>query len=128
MSGHESTYLRHFYDRLSHQPNAISKEDADLYAWHFSQPGALRAGFDMYRAFHKDAEENLQWLRENGRCKVRCASLFGENSFMVHIAKQQAEEVYELVDVRWVKGSGHWCAEENPEDFVEQVIGFIEST
>ena len=64
----EAAYLRHFYDRLCYNPHGISKEDVDIYAHHFSLPSALRAGFDVYRAFHEDAEENQVWVKDKGKC------------------------------------------------------------
>lgn len=129
VTGREAVYLRHFYDRLCYNPQGIGREDVEEYAWHFSQPGALRAGFDLYRAFHQDAEENAAWVKDKGKCKVRCGTLNGDHSFLKDIACKQAEEMYEKVEAELqVKDSGHWCAEENPESFVEQVLSFIEKS
>jgi len=46
-------------------------------------------------------------------------------SFMIDIAEKQAKEMYEDVTLAKVEGTGHWCAEENPESFVEQILGFV---
>lgn len=126
VQGKERIYLKHFYDRLSCNPTAITKEDLDVYEHVFSQPGAMRAGFDVYRAFHQDADENRALLQKEGKCKVRCQTLNGEGSFLAGIAKGMVEEMYADVSVATVDGSGHWCAEENPEDFVRKVLAFVE--
>ena len=49
----------------------------------------------------------------------------GENSFLAQIAEKQTREMYENVEVATVDVSGHWCAEENPEDFAQKVLKFI---
>ena len=88
--------------------------DVDHYATMFSQPGAMRSGFDVYRAFHKDAEENREWLEEKGKCTVPAQSLNGSESFLAGIAESMIKEMYENWRCTTVEGSGHWCAEENP--------------
>ncbi|GAO46167.1 hypothetical protein G7K_0404-t1 [Saitoella complicata NRRL Y-17804] len=124
--GRERQYIKHFYDRLGVNSRAISPTDVDVYAGMFEKAGAMRAGFDVYRAFHKDAEENKAWLKENGKCTVPCMSLCGGESGLAEIAPKEFEEVYEGFEVATVEGSGHWCAEENPQDFVKKVLGFVE--
>lgn len=123
--GKERQYIKSFYDRLTQHPSAISSADVDVYANLFSQPGAMRAGFDVYRAFHQDAEDNTKWVEEKGKCKVPCCALWGGLSFMIEIAEKQAKDMYESVCLSTVEGSGHWCAEENPESFVEEVLGWV---
>lgn len=85
----------------------------------------MRAGFDVYRAFHQDFEDNKRTLEKQGRSKVACCALWGGLSFMIEIAEKQAKEMYEDVELAKVEGTGHWCAEENPESFVVQVLGFV---
>ena len=85
----------------------------------------MRSGFDVYRAFHQDSADNLSILHQAGKCKVPCLTLNGEGSFLAPIAEEQAQEMYENVSVATVAGAGHWCAEENPEDFVKQVLNFV---
>lgn len=122
-----SRYIKHFYDRLAHNPTAISEADIDHYATQFAQPGAMRSGFDTYRAFHADAADNSEWVKEHGKCIVPVCSLSGKESFWAVIAKKQTEEMYQgTCVVRTVEGAGHWISEENPEGFVEAVLEFVE--
>ncbi len=97
----------------------------DFYADAFSQSGAMRAGMDLYRAFHADAIENKNHLKSHGRCKVPAAAFNGAQSFLSSIAKEQTEELYENVEVIEVEESGHWVAEESPEDCVEKILTFV---
>lgn len=124
--GRERMYIKSFYDRLCVNTTAIPPQDVDHYATMFAQPGAMRSGFDLYRAFHQDAEDNQQWLKENGKCKVPSMSLMGGGSFLASIAEEQNHEMYENTSAAKVSDSGHWCAEENPPDFVEQVLSWVE--
>jgi pimeloyl-ACP methyl ester carboxylesterase len=126
IQGREAIYIKHFYDRLTTNPSAISKDDVEYYAQLFAQPGGIRCGLDLYRSFHQDAEDNREWLKKHGKCKVPSTTLNGENSFLVKIAGDQANEMYESVEMASVENSGHWCSEENPEDFVKKVLAFVE--
>lgn len=125
-NGRERIYIKSFYDRLAINSRAITPADVDHYAMMFSQPGAMRSGFDVYRAFHQDATDNLEWVKKNGKCKVPSLSLMGEKSFLATIAEEQNQQMYESTAKATVAGSGHWCAEENPADFVKQVLMWVE--
>ncbi|KAL8693925.1 MAG: hypothetical protein Q9218_001339 [Villophora microphyllina] len=125
VTGHEKQYLKHFYDRLAMNPAAFTDEDLEFYAGQYSAPGAMRAGFNVYRAFEEDRFDNRVLLAEAGKVQVRAMVLSGEGSFEPLGSEEMAREVDEDVRVGKVEGSGHWIAEENPEGFVREVLGFI---
>ncbi len=56
--GRERQYLKSFYDRLAFNPDAIGLDDLDVYASQYESAGAMRAGFELYRAFDRDADDN----------------------------------------------------------------------
>ncbi|KAG6361575.1 hypothetical protein INS49_009802 [Diaporthe citri] len=122
--GRERQHIKHFYDRLCINSSAISPSDVDYYASMFEKVGATRAGFDVYRAFHKDAEENQDWVANNGKCAVPCMSLNGDGSFMASTAADQNLEVYEATETATIPGSGHWRAEENPSAFTQTILAW----
>ena len=126
VSGKEKMYLKHFYDRLAQKPEAFSNEDLDFYTNQYSQPGALRCGFHVYRMFDTDGVHNQEWLKRNGKVEVRSLVLSGEHVFMTAGALEMASEMYSNVEQGIVEGSGHWLAEENPEGFVKKVLAFVE--
>lgn len=76
--------------------------------------------------FETDAVHNQEWLKKNGKVEVRSMILSGEHVFMTASALEMASEMYSNVERGIVEGSGHWLAEENPEDFVRKVLGFVE--
>lgn len=117
--------MKSFYDRLIVNTGAISPADVDHYAALFAQQGAMRAGFDVYRAFHQDAEDNKAWLEKEGKCKVPSLSLSGAGSFLASVAREENEEMYESVEVAEISDAGHWCAEENPGEFVKFVEAWV---
>jgi hypothetical protein len=75
-------YLKSSFERFAWRPDAISNEDAKVYADAYSQAGAMRCGFDVYRAFERDAEESREWLKEKGKSGVPALSLSGERSLL----------------------------------------------
>ncbi len=78
--------------------------------------------------FDTDAVHNQKWLKTNGKVEVRSMILSGEHVFMTASALEMASEMYNNVERGIVEGSGHWLAEENPQDFVRKVLGFVERT
>jgi len=123
--GKEKIYIKHFFDRLAHNPFGILPRDVDHYAASFAQPGGMRAGFELYRAFPQDAKDNLKMLADRGKCSMPAAALCGEKSILLEVAEEQTKQFYDNVEVVTVDESGHWTAEENPEDFVKKVLRFV---
>ena len=62
-AGRERWYLQHFYDKLGFRPTAV---DTDHFAAAYAEPGAMRAGFDLYRAFEQDAGQFSWWDYRQG--------------------------------------------------------------
>lgn len=67
VAGRERLYLQYFYDRLGARPTAV---DTDAFVRAYEQPGAMRAGFDLYRAFDQDAEDIRDALESGGKLKI----------------------------------------------------------
>src|ERR671925_301104 len=59
-AGKEREYLSWFYRGLAYNPEAITEADIDEFVVHYSAPGGMRAGFEYYRAFPIDAEQNKE--------------------------------------------------------------------
>ncbi|KAI9154728.1 Soluble epoxide hydrolase [Paramyrothecium foliicola] len=128
VSGKEEIYLSHFYNKLTYNGNAIRPADLDYYVKMYRQPGALRSAFRTYASFVKDGEECQSWIKKSGKCKVPAISLSGSYSRHKDAAEQMMSEVHEegTYEIAVVADSGHWIAEENPQGFVDAVVGFIQ--
>ncbi|KPI40234.1 Soluble epoxide hydrolase [Cyphellophora attinorum] len=127
VAGKEKMYLKHFYDRLTQNASVFSEDVLDFYTTRYSMPDALRCAFLSYRAFTQDGKDNLDWLNQNGKSKVRSMIMSGDHSFIAAEAEGMAREMYETVHHATVEDSGHFLAEENPTDFVRKVLQFVQA-
>jgi len=122
VAGRERLYLQYFFDRHAARPTAV---DTDAYVRAYEQPGAMRAGFDLYRAFEQDAEDIRVALDAHGKLTIPCLGLYGKASLLhAGAAQEVGDAVAENVTVEGIAGSGHWIAEENPEDVIATVLRF----
>ncbi|MGZ5511360.1 MAG: alpha/beta fold hydrolase, partial [Nitrososphaeraceae archaeon] len=64
IEGKEDVYLNWFYDHYSYNQSAITPQDREEYIKQYSKPGAMRAGFEYYRAIFEDAEQNKEYVKE----------------------------------------------------------------
>lgn len=118
-------YLSWFYRNGAYNPVAISEEDVDEYVRAYSQPGALRAGFNYYRAVRKDMQDNAQSTAI--KLKIPVLALGGERGFgALTIASMQglAEDVRGGV----IERCGHWIPEEQPEVLTNELLKFFGET
>jgi haloacetate dehalogenase len=116
-------YVRFFLDRWASVP--LPEEDIAEYVRAFSTPGALRAGFDDYRAsFPDDAEhDDADYGRKIG---IPVRVLWGEHSFLqkidpVQIWRDYADDVSGSV----IKDCGHLLAEEHPDRVLQDLRAFL---
>ena len=122
VAGRERAYLQYFYDRQGARPTAV---DTDTFAQAYEQPGAMRAGLDLYRAFTQDAEDIRDALSSGGRLTVPCLGLYGDASLSHRSAVEEVgHELAETVSVQGIPGAGHWIADENPKALVSAVLRF----
>jgi pimeloyl-ACP methyl ester carboxylesterase len=125
IAGKEREYLKHFFDKISYNSAAITPADLEHYALAYSQPGAIRAGLEVYRAFEKDAEENRKWVAEHGKVKIPSLLMNGEKFMLAQSAEGMAEEYHEGAEMLTVEESAHYIAEENPNGFLKGVLEFV---
>lgn len=74
VAGRERQYLETFFYARSFDPSAI---DLETYVSAYSAPGAMRAGFELYRAFERDAVDNCEALRRNGKLTIPVFAIAG---------------------------------------------------
>lgn len=124
VAGRERPYLQAFFDARVFDPSAIGEADLDIYASAYSAPGAMRAGFEVYRAFDRDAEDNRAALQRNGKLAVPVLAVGGETSTSGPLVEEMMREVAEDVAGARVPRTAHWVPEENPGAFVSAVLEF----
>jgi pimeloyl-ACP methyl ester carboxylesterase len=123
VTGRERIYLSWFFRELAYDPSAITSEDVEEYVRCYSAPGALRAGFEYYRAADQDAVHN----RENAHTKLKMPvlALGGRRGGFGPLVKISAESVAEDVRGEALDRCGHWIPEERPEILVNQLLRFF---
>jgi pimeloyl-ACP methyl ester carboxylesterase len=130
VQGKEREYLSWFYKGLAYNPNTITQADTDEFVRKYSAPGAMRAGFEYYRAFNEDAEQNKELVNKS-KLQIPVLVLAGDfypafggdvpgNPVMKGV-KALAENVNGTV----VPLSGHWIPEEQPGFVIEQLGNFF---
>ena len=129
ITGRERIYLSHFFSKLAYNMAAISSTDLDHYVEMYSQPGALRCAFELYRAFEVDSKENRLWIDAEGKLEIPTMALSGDKSAHKDEAVDMFNEVHEqgTFEVAIVEEAGHYIAEENPEGFVREVLRFVKN-
>lgn len=123
--GRERLLLRWFFDNISVHPDAITREAEDEYVRAYSEPGAMAASLEWYRAFPKDIEFIAASKRE--KLKMPVLALGAEKTmgrFMLPMVQQVAD------DVRGgsIPDCGHYVPEERPDYLLAQLKAFFAET
>ena len=124
VAGRERIYLEHFWNDFAGNPgHSVSEADRRFYAAAYAQPGAMRAGFEVFRAFEGDAATFAGFAQT--KLAMPMLVLTGEKAsgeFLI----AQARLVADRVDGMVVKGAGHWLVDEAPEQVLPRLVGFFE--
>src|SRR3989449_10699764 len=126
-AGREEIYLRYMYRTSAYNPAAIEEEALQEYVRCFRQPGAMRAGFEDYRA---GATIDLEHDGADRDTKVAVPTLvlWGEAGGrrpqapdMLGVWKERCVHV----EGRAVLGSGHFIPEEQPAAVIDAILRFV---
>jgi len=124
VNGRESMYLEHFYRHWSHCADWLSKEDLEEYTRAFFTPGALRGGFNHYRAaLGIDVE---QWKQdEDKRVNTPTLVLWGKDDPVSPPAWTKGfDQVFTQLEMILYSECGHFIAEEHPQAAADDIIRF----
>ena len=123
--GREELLLTWFFRTYGYLPDCIAEADKREYVRCYTQPGAMRAMFEFYRALPRDAADNQEVLKA-GKLNMPVLALGGDKSF------GRGLEVIEslrrvALDVRGglIPDCGHWVAEEQPDFVTAQLREFF---
>ena len=128
-AGREEIYLAWFYRTFAYRPDAISTQDLKEYVRTYSQPGAMRAGFNLYRAAAQDEADNQASIAYQ-KLPMPVLTVSGGSSYP-HGRGRGSETGASLrrvaVDVRGeiVPDCGHFVPEEAPEFLNERLLAFF---
>ncbi|MDI9700434.1 alpha/beta hydrolase [Burkholderia cenocepacia] len=120
IAGKERAYILDFYKKRTHV--ALSNDDIAVYADAYAAPGALRAGFELYRAFPQDETRFKAFMKH--KLPMPVLALAGDKSN----GAKELDMARELaLDVRGAvaPNTGHWLPDENPAFLTRQLLDFF---
>jgi pimeloyl-ACP methyl ester carboxylesterase len=130
VQGKEMMYLSWFYHNLAYNPSAITAEDINKYVSHYSAPGSMHAGFEYYRAFPQNANQNGNYSMTT---KLTMPVLYISSSYIpglggnitTNVPQKQMQTLGQSVQVIQVPNSGHYVPEEQPGFVIDRLFKFF---
>jgi len=123
VKGRERTYFEHFWnDFAADGTKSVSEADRQFYTKKYAQPGAMKAGMEVFRAFDQDAKDNAVFAKT--KLTMPMLVLGGEKSggdFLITQGKMVADNVEGVI----VTGSGHWLVDEAPGQVIPKLTAFF---
>lgn len=125
VGGREREYLQAFFHARTWNPEAVGGADFEVYVAAYSAPGAMRAGFELYRAFDQDAADNRASLATHGKLAIRVLAVGGHTSNAGAMMEGMMREVATDVTFVRVPETAHWVPEENAPAFNRALMSFL---
>src|SRR5437773_323015 len=123
VKGRERIYFEHFWNDFAADPkHSVPEADRRFYAKAYAKPGGMRAGFEYFRNFERDAKDFAELSKTP--LQMPMLVLTGEKAsgeFLIQQARLVATNVEGVV----VTGSGHWLMEEAPEQVIPKLVEFL---
>jgi pimeloyl-ACP methyl ester carboxylesterase len=123
VKGRERIYFEHFWnDFAADRTRSIPEADRRLYAAAYARDDGMRAGFEVFKNFERDAKDFAAFAAT--RLEMPFLVLAGEKasgSFLIEQTRLVAANVTGVV----VRGSGHWLMEEAPGQVIPAIVEFL---
>jgi pimeloyl-ACP methyl ester carboxylesterase len=125
VAGRERILLDRFYNELSANPAGIDEQTRRHYAALYARPGAIHNAFSgQFAAFSKDAEENKALFAKGGKLRMPVLAIGGDHSYGAAM-KTEVEAIASNVQGAVIANSGHWIMEEQPQQAIAAITGFL---
>lgn len=123
VTGRERTYFEHFWnDFAADRTKSVSERDRRIYAKAYARPGAMRAGFEVFKAFEQDARDFAAFAKT--KLTMPMLVLSGEKAggqFLIDQGRMVDDKVEGVI----IKGSGHWLIDEAPDQVIAKLVSFF---
>jgi pimeloyl-ACP methyl ester carboxylesterase len=123
VAGRERIYFEHFWNDFAADPKkSVSERDRRIYAKAYAQPGAMRAGFEVFKAFEQDAKDFAKFSET--KLTMPMLVLSGEKAggqFLIDQGRWVDDNVEGII----IKGSGHWLIDEAPDQVIPKLVAFL---
>src|SRR6266536_2818980 len=122
-----AAYLGYFFERWTHNRVGLDEAAVAEYVRAFSAPGALRAGFDDYRAsFPQDAEHDDADAAAGHKLTMHVLVLWGAGGLFGRLPALEVWQAYAgKVSGAAIPDCGHFLPEEQPELVLGELDGFL---
>jgi pimeloyl-ACP methyl ester carboxylesterase len=123
VTGRERIYFEHFWnDFAADRTRSVPEGDRRIYTDAYARPGGMRAGFEIFRAFERDAQDFARFAQTP--LPMPMLVLTGEKA-SGDVLIQQGRLVATTVEGVVVRGSGHWLMEEAPGQVIPKLVEFL---
>jgi pimeloyl-ACP methyl ester carboxylesterase len=122
VAGREAAYLRWVVEHLAYRPDRVA---VDEYVRAYSVPGAMKAGFEYYRAIPLTMQQNQELKKQKLTMPVLAiGGVLGAGAKTI----ETMELVSDNVEGEVIDECGHYVPEECPGRFLELVKAFLASS
>jgi pimeloyl-ACP methyl ester carboxylesterase len=123
VKGRERTYFEHFWNDFAADRNhSLPEADRKFYAAAYAREGRMRAGFEAFKAFEKDAADFAGFAKTP--LSIPMLVLAGQRA-SGPVLINQAKLVDTNVEGIIVPGVGHWLMEEAPQVVIPKLVDFL---
>jgi len=124
VKGRERIYLEHVWRSFGGDLTKFTEAEKRMYAQSYSQPGAMRAAFEYFKAFEpQDAADNRNFART--KLPMPLLVIEGEKGMNGVLAMQAALVSDHLKAIKFT--SGHWLMEEKPVETAAALREFFDN-
>ena len=125
-AGRERIYLEFLYMNGIDRAGTFSDADIAEYVRTYSQPGAMRAGFNFYRAIRQDADDNRATLATGFKLPMPALALGGGGSRgRGELVIESLRRVALHAEGGSIADCGHFIPEEMPEELARRLREFL---
>ena len=123
VQGRERIYFEHYWnDFAADKTHSIPEEQRQIYTAAYSRPDRMRAGWAYFVSFPQAAKDFTGFARN--KLTMPVLSIGGEKANGEALGRQ-VKLVATNATVVIVKNSGHWLMEEQPEETMRVLLGFL---
>jgi pimeloyl-ACP methyl ester carboxylesterase len=115
-------YLRHFFSAWAARSDVWTDDDIKAYVDAYSQPGALRGGFNVYRAFFGGG------VQTSGDLAIHMPTLIlwgDSDSIMPFAWSDRIPEFFPNSTLKRIEGVGHFMMREDPDRINKEIVDFM---
>jgi pimeloyl-ACP methyl ester carboxylesterase len=126
-NGRERIYLEWFFANFAEQPGTFGDGDIAEYVRAYAQPGAMHAGFNLYRSIEQDVADNRATLATGFRLPMPTLGLGGGGARgRGSLILESLLRVALHAEGGSIPNCGHFIPEEKPQELATRLLAFLE--